>query len=681
LGQTVITPSSSGWGRKIEDVYVYAVTPVNIPSTIMEPRCFQQVVNWIGRPCNFVVRYKASLNGFSSKLFHALCDDKGPTLTMVLLNDQRVFGGYTTSSWSGNGYGTSQRAFLFTLFGPKKQWNPILFPCNPGDAHSILRFPTLGPCFGGGYDLYIPLDDMSKCSSNVGVSYALPEGLSQANGKTILAGTHNQWGLDVADIEVIIVEELSGVSPLSEANVTFSPQKDKSLSTSPRDKTKTVSTANVSSKPKPTPKPNSKPLPNPSPAVLTLQTPDWSSLYRDIDFINRYKPRYGEELKLTTTNILLFGGFGSGKSSFINSAYSVISNRLEFVAPVSGGRDHATIFYERYPLLDLPIELRDTWGWSETNYQGDEVTLMLDGAMPNKTHMDALAKGDVPLKKNTTFADAAHVVILFIPATAVSDSRGYIEKFDTFLKVVRSRDIQCLIVVSMVDLIDPTLTGHIEKTFQSKAVQKAVSAVATTTGIPPNLIFPLINYYQHVTGKNQYIEKMVAMILIRALEQADGLFLRKFNEQRLNPNRALSNTAVQKPNASPEPETPPSGQPNSKTSAEKLPDLSNLSLEGGTESTSSSLKKKKFQLTLYVKIEGEPDSSFEEMYITKPTIKELKRRICEKYAPRLPESIVSIKKLVGENRSTKINIVDDANVAMLKDETFIEVTFQTERWS
>jgi hypothetical protein len=48
---------------------------------------------------------------------------------------------------------------------------------------------------------------------------------------------------------------------------------------------------------------------------------------------------------------------------------------------------------------------------------------------------------------------------------------------------------------------------------------------------------------------------------------------------------------------------------------------------------------------------------------------------------RLPESIVSIKKLVGQNKSTKIDIVDDEHVAMLKDGTFIEVAFQTERWS
>jgi septin family protein len=47
--------------------------------------------------------------------------------------------------------------------------------------------------------------------------------------------------------------------------------------------------------------------------------------------------RYGEELSVTNANVLLVGGINSGKSSFVNSAYSAVSNHVEFVAPVTGG--------------------------------------------------------------------------------------------------------------------------------------------------------------------------------------------------------------------------------------------------------------------------------------------------------------------------------------------------------
>jgi hypothetical protein len=50
--------------------------------------------------------------------------------------------------------------------------------------------------------------------------------------------------------------------------------------------------------------------------------------------------------------------------------------------------------------------------------------------------------------------------------------------------------------------------------------------------------------------------------------------------------------------------------------------------------TVASQSKKKFRVKLQVRIEDDPESNFEEMYITKPTMKELKRRICEKFAPR-----------------------------------------------
>jgi hypothetical protein len=106
-------------------------------------------------------------------------------------------------------------------------------------------------------------------------------------------------------------------------------------------------------------------------------------------------------------------------------------------------------------------------------------------------------------------------------------------KICVFCVELSSSDLQCIVVISMVDLIDSSLQGHPEKTFQSKRVQETVGKVSQATGFPLVFIFPLINYCHQETGKNQYIEKMVAMILIRALEQADGLFLRKFNEQRL----------------------------------------------------------------------------------------------------------------------------------------------------
>ena len=45
--------------------------------------------------------FRASENSYSASAFHAACDNKGPTLTLVRVGDN-VFGGYTDKSWNGS---------------------------------------------------------------------------------------------------------------------------------------------------------------------------------------------------------------------------------------------------------------------------------------------------------------------------------------------------------------------------------------------------------------------------------------------------------------------------------------------------------------------------------------------------------------------------------------------------
>lgn len=52
------------------------------------------------RHSTFVMLYRASRDGFAAARFHALCDNKGPTVTLVK-SGNNVFGGYTEKSWDG----------------------------------------------------------------------------------------------------------------------------------------------------------------------------------------------------------------------------------------------------------------------------------------------------------------------------------------------------------------------------------------------------------------------------------------------------------------------------------------------------------------------------------------------------------------------------------------------------
>ena len=64
----------------------------------------------------FQLLYRGSKDGFTSKNFHSLCDNKAPTLMIMKSDKGQVFGGYTSETWNvDNKYKNDSTAFLFSL--------------------------------------------------------------------------------------------------------------------------------------------------------------------------------------------------------------------------------------------------------------------------------------------------------------------------------------------------------------------------------------------------------------------------------------------------------------------------------------------------------------------------------------------------------------------------------------
>ena len=91
---------------QIHDILEELRHPPNQPfkdSTILSTEHKQVLINnflkeQLSGESNFVLIYRASRDGWHSSKFHALCDDKGPTVTVVK-NGNNIFGGYTEMSW------------------------------------------------------------------------------------------------------------------------------------------------------------------------------------------------------------------------------------------------------------------------------------------------------------------------------------------------------------------------------------------------------------------------------------------------------------------------------------------------------------------------------------------------------------------------------------------------------
>ena len=57
---------------------------------------------WLENDYKMKLLYRASEHDYTAKSFHECCDNQRPTLIVIKSSGGRIFGGYTTQSWSGD---------------------------------------------------------------------------------------------------------------------------------------------------------------------------------------------------------------------------------------------------------------------------------------------------------------------------------------------------------------------------------------------------------------------------------------------------------------------------------------------------------------------------------------------------------------------------------------------------
>lgn len=67
--------------------------------------------------------FRATEHAFSSKIFHKKCDLKGPTIVLIKADNDKIFGGYSTNSWTSPfqcSFYSAPKSFLFSFDRKKK---------------------------------------------------------------------------------------------------------------------------------------------------------------------------------------------------------------------------------------------------------------------------------------------------------------------------------------------------------------------------------------------------------------------------------------------------------------------------------------------------------------------------------------------------------------------------------
>eukprot|EP00347_Sterkiella_histriomuscorum_P000754 403374632 len=94
--------------------------------------------------------YQGSRDGFTAFKFHQLCDNKGATISFVLSEFGKTFGGYTSVPWTSAGvYKEDRQAFLFQLN------QRSIHPIENNFQYAVNHHPSYHLIFGGGHDLIL----------------------------------------------------------------------------------------------------------------------------------------------------------------------------------------------------------------------------------------------------------------------------------------------------------------------------------------------------------------------------------------------------------------------------------------------------------------------------------------------------------------------------------------------
>eukprot|EP00884_Botryococcus_braunii_P012107 jgi/Botrbrau1/20898/Bobra.0135s0029.1 len=195
-------------------------------------------------------------------------------------------------------------------------------------------------------------------------------------------------------------------------------------------------------------------------------------------------------------NILLMGGVGGGKSSFISSLDSIFEGRISRRAPAgqAAAEGPLTRCLKKYHYTvkgkTIGFTLWDTPGWTPSDYRDGVLNGILNGSIRDRTDPRGPTKNHVPPH---ALKDEVHVLAFVVPCDAVSDD-DYIAKLVEIKEYARIRDMPVMVFLTKIDEHEPGLLVDLAATFNSQRIYDIVQDLAFKAGLPRNSIVPIKNF-------------------------------------------------------------------------------------------------------------------------------------------------------------------------------------------
>jgi len=147
--------------------------------------------------------------------------------------------------------------------------------------------------------------------------------------------------------------------------------------------------------------------------------------------------------------------------------------------------------------------------------------LMVSGklkAYTNENEKD-LTQNIVELSAQESIVLCTHCVMFTVPADAVTN-QSYIKNLLHFISEAESNGIAYLLLITRVDLEEPSLRNFPEQLETSQCVKKLCQQLSEKTGVPDMDIFPVLAYTKE-ESKDKFIEMSVLRMVQKALEKSE----------------------------------------------------------------------------------------------------------------------------------------------------------------
>ncbi|XP_053404372.1 uncharacterized protein LOC123537181 [Mercenaria mercenaria] len=406
--------------------------------------------------------------------FHSKCDGKGPTVTILYLKNNTIYGGYTSEDWSSERRKTKadKHAFLFYKNDHVDENCDFIPIAENMKSKAITCDPNFGPTFGWGpmftksYDLQTFKKDSkseSECrdgslilngAMNIGCAYKTQ---SRKIRRDIVSNLPEEKG---ARGTLAVPEQTHVTDPLLIKRIVVYQVVEKPWRKFPTDK----------------------------------------ELQEMKKRLEDFKPVPGIGIK--KYNILLLGAIGSGKSSFYNTLATVFSGSVKLHAPARGaGRSDTNETILAYELKSesgkhLNLQIFDTRGFGENKGYNNELEKILNGRLPVEfTFPDQSAPVKEDELTHASLEKEMHMVC-FVTGTSNLDTITNEQRIqiNDIKACVNRKGLPMVAVVTKFDEFNESILEDANQVYRSLEARNAIKRVSNFFGIQEKYTFPIVNY-------------------------------------------------------------------------------------------------------------------------------------------------------------------------------------------